>query len=150
MLCRVVLAATLLAKPALARGWSEHWSATSNTATSITGDVTLRSNAIVFADGKSLPFKKLENVSFTDDLGKTVPATIYQITKPADPVLLRGNRICGGGATAIPVTYIAIWHTQPIMPGEGVGREFAAYSSPTPPGPSTNGACGTYLYDLVK
>ena len=111
-----------------AAGGVERWTATSRTAEAITGNITLRSDQIIVAGGKSLPIKMLKDVSFTDDIGKTAPATIYQIVTPADPVLSGGNRICGGPKAGAPVQFIIIWHTQPISPGEGAGRAFAAYS----------------------
>ena len=149
---RLSAAAALLltAIPAMAAGWSEKWTATSTTAMSITGDVVLQTNKIVFAGGKSLPIVKSRNVSFADDMGKILPATIYRIPVPADLSLLNGNRICGGGNSAVPVTYIVIWHTKPIMPGDVAGRSFAAYSGPNEPRPSAAGACGTFSYEPAK
>jgi hypothetical protein len=146
----IMAVAICAASPALAAGWSEHWTATSNTASSVTGNVTLETSRIVFSGGKSLPIVKDKNVSFSDDTGSTLPATIYRVSAPADPSLLRGNRICGGGPNAIPVTYIAIWHTKPIMSGQPEGRAFAAYSGADEPPPSTKGACATYFYDVTK
>jgi hypothetical protein len=74
---------------------AERLPAYSNTAMSITGDVTLGADRITFANGKSIAVKKV--VSGRE--GKWDPiasgkakADVYELTKPQDPKLLRGNR----------------------------------------------------------
>ncbi len=141
---RLTLALAILA-PGLARAaWHEHWIATSTTAMSITGDIMLFDDRMVFSTGASLPIKKINNIAFTDDIGALGPATVYQISTPADPVLLRGNRICGKA-----IDYVVIWRPKPSSPGQAAERAFAAYSGAAP-GPTTDKACGTFRYEIAK
>ncbi len=141
----IIVLVALGVVPGVAAGWSEHWTATSNTAVSITGDVTLYGDHMEFAGGKTLPIHKVRNLPIADPAGFKGLATLYRVAPPADPVLLRGNQICGRG----PVTYVIIWHTQPIMPGDKPGRAFAAYSGQTEPS-DIGEPCGTFYYSYGK
>lgn len=119
----------------------EHWTATSDTAVSITGNITLSSNEMVLAGRKVLHIGKVQNLPIDDGAGFKGLATLYRVSPPADPVLLNGNRICGTGA----VTFIIIWHSAPVAAGDGPGRAFAAFTGQAAPD-GLRGACGTFYY----
>jgi hypothetical protein len=74
----------------------EHWEAVSTTAISITGDVTFAPGRITFGNGKSLPLAAAGSVPGFGAPTGAVDATLYRVTAPDDPVLLHGNRLCGG------------------------------------------------------
>jgi hypothetical protein len=76
-----------------------------------------------------------------------VTATIYRVTEPANPVLLRGSRLCGNGR---PIRAIAVWQPPPIgNAAPGQGRSLAAFSGAAPPkGAEDPGSCGTFQYEL--
>jgi hypothetical protein len=147
MLRKVLFAVALtLGGPSVAAPGGEHWTATSTTASAITGNITLEANRIVFSSGGSLPIARIKNGTVDDGMGKKVPASLYRVTTPADPSLKGGNQLCGNG----PVTYIAIWHVKPIMPTDAEGRAFAAYTGAAEPPPNAGAGCGTFLYELGK
>lgn len=124
----------------------ERWMATSTTASSITGNVVLETERIVFTGGKSLPITRIKNVTMDDGMGHSVPASVYQVMKPEDPALIRGNHICDGR----PITYITIWHVKPIMPTDKEGRAFAAFSGATETVTNVKGSCGTFFYEVIR
>ena len=100
---------------------------------------------ITFGNGKSLPLATAGAAPRFDWSGKKT-ATLYTVTAPDDPVLLHGNRLCGGRGPQ-PVTFIAIW--KPDLVGSDVDpRGMAAFSGSARPtvagGP---GFCGTYNYE---
>lgn len=78
--------------------------ALSTTATAITGDISFDDFEIVFENGERIEFEDLIADHFTVD-GKDVPASVYSVKAPGNPVLLNGNRLCGES----PVTYLASW-----------------------------------------
>ena len=144
----LMITALAFAVPCVAASGAERWTATSNTASSITGNVTLEANRIVFSGGKFLPIAREKNITFNDGMGNRVPASLYRVTAPDDPPLLRGNRICG--QPGAKVTYLIIWHARPVMPGQPDGRAFAAYLGNTEPSPTADGACGTFFYEIGR
>lgn len=78
--------------------------ALSTTATAITGDISVDDFEMVFENGERTEFEDLIADHFTVD-GKDVPASVYSVKAPGNPVLLNGNRLCGES----PVTYLASW-----------------------------------------
>ena len=141
------LAAGGITTSARASDAPERWTATSTTAISITGNITFSPGRIVFQNGRALPLAAVGRAAAFRDADATLAATVYRVTTPADPLLLNGNRLCGGAAHALPVTYLAIWIPQPL-PGEKAPRTMAAFSGHSPPRSSDGaGACGTYSYD---
>ena len=99
---RIIAAAALALGASAAR--ADSYAAVSNTAMSITGDIEFDDFSIVFANGEELVFSELVADNFVVD-GKRVPASVYSIEEPADPILENGNRLCGAG----DVTYLANW-----------------------------------------
>lgn len=132
----VMLASLGIATAAAAAG-VEHWSATSNTAMAITGDITLSPTRLAMA-GKSLPLAVAADVpAFGTSLNGPRPARILKVTRPADPKLLNGNTLCGA-----PARWIAVYRTD-----AGKSLNMAVFSSVAQPtGEDDKGLCGTFLY----
>jgi hypothetical protein len=135
-------AAALLVLMTAGEAAAEQWEATSTTAISITGNVTFAPNRITFQNGASLPLAPVGHTDSFEAQGARVPADLYKVTAPADPLLLNGNRLCDG-----PVTWIITWSLS-ASPGRQ-GRGIAMFSSrkPPPPGGPRAGECGTYFYE---
>jgi hypothetical protein len=119
---------------------AEKFPAYSNTAMSITGDVTLGADRITFGNGKSVAVKKVAS----GKEGKWDPiatgaakADIYELAKPQDPKLLRGNKLCGSG----PVRYIAFFKT-----GDGLTEMVVFQPKADPFGSDPDRVCATYTY----
>ena len=144
----LALTALLAQLSAWAASAGEQWTAYSKTALSITGDVTLASDRITFGNGKSLPLAPAGDVAgFKGDDGKPVNATLYRVTAPDDPLLLNGNRLCGGRGPQ-PATFVVVWKRPVGVKGDPDLRTMAAFSGSERPreagGPNL---CGTYNYE---
>ena len=125
----------------------ERWVAASNTASSITGDVRFSSGRIRFANGASLELASVSPLPRFRANGETVAAMAYRVVTPADPLLLNGNRLCGGPDKPQKVTFIVVWGPRKL-PGDAAPRSFAAFSGAQPTaGTGDAGACGTFNYD---
>jgi hypothetical protein len=110
-------------------GW-RRWEAVSTTALAITGDVTFSPDRITFGNRKSLPLAPAGTAPNFDGSGKKT-ATLYRVMAPDDPVLLHGNRLCGGKGPQ-PVTFIAVW--KPDLVGSDIDpRGMAAFSGSARP-----------------
>jgi hypothetical protein len=122
----------------------EQWQAASNTATAITGNVTFSADQIKFQNGKSLPLTPAGTIRGFLTNGQKVNATLFRVTRPDDPVLLGGNRLCGG-KTPEPVTFIALWKHAPFG-GDIDPRDIAVFSGSAAP-TDDKGVCATYSYE---
>jgi hypothetical protein len=144
------LMAALLLPTAGAAAAAEQWEATSTTAMAITGNVTFSPDRITFKNGASLPLMLVGHAAAFETVpNQRVPADLYKVTAPADPLLLNGTRLCGGGPIQKPVTYIAVW---PVPASGGrQGRGMNVFSGATPPQPSGSrtGECGLYFYETA-
>jgi hypothetical protein len=135
--------------PAAAAGAVEHWEATSNTAMSITGNVTFAPDKIVFQNGRSLQLSLVGHETAFKADGETADAAIYRVTSPADPTLRNGNHLCGGPGHAVPVTFIAVW-VPAALPGDTAPRSIAVFSGrDAPRSAGGDDLCGTFNYDLT-
>ena len=136
-----LLPSTLLALSlATAASAAEKLPATSNTAMSITGDVTLGANRITFGNGKSVAVRKIATAKdgHWDPIASgKAKADVYELTKPEDPKLLLGNRLCGSG----PVRYVAFFKTDDKLTEMVV---FEPRADPFGSGPDR--VCATYTY----
>ena len=121
----------VLASPAFA----DTYAAVSNTAMSITGDIELDETGITFENGEQVTFGGKVADRLTVD-GEEVEASVFSLAKPADPVLLNGNRLCGD-----PVTFAAAWETR-----VGSGTVLAVFSTPEAP-KSNETMCASYTYE---
>jgi hypothetical protein len=143
------LGAALLAAGPTRAQLAEQWEPASTTAMAITGRVTLAPDRITFGNRASLPLEPAGEVPDFMVEGRRVTATLYRVTEPGNPVLLRGSRLCGNGR---PIRMIAVWTPPPIgnlAPGQG--RSLAAFTGQTPPkGAEDAGNCGTFQYELPQ
>ncbi len=128
------LALALVAIPAFAQE-ADRYTAVSNTAMSVTGDVWMDDFSIRFESGESLAFSDLVADNFRVD-GKRVPASVYRVEDPADPELENGNQLCGAG----DVTYVANWAA-----GDGMSA-IAVFTGKRPP-KSSDEMCALYTYE---
>jgi hypothetical protein len=149
-LCRdlpALAAATLLAHSfAWAASPSERWAAYSNTAISITGDVTFSPDRITFGNGKSLPLAPAGTIPGYNALGRSVTASLFRVTAPGDPLLLNGNRLCGG-RTPQAVTFILVSAPEHLQ-GEPELRSMDVFAGAKPPNAQGGEiSCGTYNYE---
>ncbi|WP_245445013.1 hypothetical protein [Pseudaminobacter soli (ex Li et al. 2025)] len=113
----------------------DDYTAVSSTAESVTGDIQFDDFSITFANGKTLEFAELIADHFIVG-GKTVPASVYSVSKPADPVLENGNRLCGSGK----VSYVAAWNTGDDLTALAV---FTGDEAPA----SDEEMCASYTYE---
>jgi hypothetical protein len=113
---------------------ADNYSAYSNTAMSITGDIELDDFEILFEGGEKLEFSDLVASSFIVD-GEHVSASVYEVASPDDPVLMNGNRLCGMG----DVTYVANW-------GSGDGLTTVAVFTGDVAPESSDEMCASYTY----
>jgi len=132
MPARAALASGLLLAPPAAA--MDSYVAVSRTATAVTGDVRMDDFGIVFQTRKRMAFDALVGDSFVVG-GRRVPASVYSVKRPEDPVLLGGNRLCGEGR----VTYVASW---------GGGREMVLAVFTTQGKPASDASmCASYTYE---
>ncbi|WP_152046321.1 hypothetical protein [Aureimonas psammosilenae] len=132
----LALASVLVALPAAAAPAAEKWSATSTTAMSITGDITLSPTQLKAA-GKTWPLKVAGDTrTFGTDRGPQ-RARILEVVKPSNPKLLNGNTLC-----AAPVRWIVVYQSD-----AGSTLHLAAFTgSSRPTGEDGPGLCGTFLF----
>jgi len=98
---RIIGALTGLAMLGLAQGAAAadlagSWFALSNTAVSITGDITVLADAITFQNGAKIHIAP-DGTAKGTWAGQSAPVdgAIYRLDPPEDPVLLNGNQFCG-------------------------------------------------------
>jgi len=134
-LAPLLLLAVFAASGAAAKGGVEHWQPYSRTAESITGPIALSPTELRMSRAR-LPLRVAADVpAFKADLG-TYPARILAVTRPSNPVLLNGNRLCGG-----PVRWIVVYRLEHGDLGMAVFSGEAQPKSLDDPG-----ACGTFNY----
>ena len=142
----LLLALLLLTLPLSAqeRGY---WRAASNTARSITGDITLSEEKLIinfvgFTVSRIRALQKAEiGALFDADTNAPATASLYRLNIPATRKFLRKNTLCGAEDTQWMVTYAA-----------GHDLRVAFFSNPNPPlltpeaiANSTD-LCGTFSY----
>lgn len=133
--CALVLLVSMTASSAAAPV-TEHWSATSRTATAITGDIDLSPTKLIAA-GKTFPLAVAADVEAFGTTGGPKPARIMRVTREVNPVLLRGNTLCSPAAR-----WIALYRTDASK-----GLTLAAFSGQTQPqGEDDPSLCATYFY----
>ncbi|UXN58715.1 hypothetical protein [Phyllobacterium zundukense] len=129
---RTLLAAVVLVSgSAASHAQDDVWKAPSNTATAVTGDITLGTDRIVFANGESIRLVPVEG-----RLG------VFKVDPPANPVLMNGNRLCGEK----DVTYVVLAQGSvvslfmKVFEGPDVPQEAVADPHPQ------KGTCATYNF----
>jgi hypothetical protein len=113
---------------------ADHYSAVSNTAMSVTGDIWMDDFSITFENDESLEFSSLVADHFRVG-DRTLPASVYRVKNPSDPELQNGNPLCGNG----DVTYVATWVLADSMTAVAV---FTGKRAPA----SDADMCGLYTY----
>lgn len=136
------IGAMFLAFPA-SSAKAETWEPMSRTATAITGTVDFAADRIRFENGSALPLSRVSQRSSFKAGGRTVTAEIYKVSGTGDPVLRRGNRLCGGGQRP---TYLAVWDDT-TFPGQKT-RMMAVFAGGAVPD-GDDETCGTFSY-VVK
>ncbi|WP_018898053.1 hypothetical protein [Rhizobium sp. 2MFCol3.1] len=126
---------SLAALSAASPSWADSYKAVSNTAMSVTGDISMDDFSITFETGDELSFSNLVADHFMVD-GERVPASVYRVADPSDPELLNGNRLCGSG----PVTYVANWSA-----GDGLSA-IAVFTGRHAP-KSSDEMCASYTFE---
>jgi hypothetical protein len=96
-------------------------------------------------NGKFLPPEAAGIVSQFGETMGTVSATLYRATTPYDPVLLHGNRLCGG-----PVTFVAVWKPAPVASDIDPRAMAARSGSARPAAAGGPNFCGTYNYEAGR
>lgn len=103
-------------------------------AKAVTGDIQIDDFSISFEGGQTMKFSQL--VAETFRVGEAeLPASVYHIAQPADPLLKNGKHLCGKG----DVTYIAYWMAEPEQVTIGV------FTGDQPP-LSDATRCAAYIY----
>ncbi|MBP1181449.1 hypothetical protein [Methylobacterium sp. PvR107] len=111
--------------------YAETWQPVSKTAVSVTGKITFAKSEITFQNGQSLPIK-----AATDD---GIDGQLFKVLKPADPVLLRGNTLCGRST----VKFL-------LIVGQGsTGRDLSVYDGKEEPTQETS-SCASYSYQAGR
>jgi hypothetical protein len=141
----MVLCFTFLGLTATAAGQPptapENWTPTGRTA-AITGRVTFTPSAITFQNGKSLSLTPGGQMLFRPlAKKKKVPADLYRVTQPDDPVLENSNGLCRGK----PVAYLIVWKSEAINK-EIDPRTMAPFSGSKLNAGSPDD-CGRYTFD---
>ncbi|MBV8368508.1 MAG: hypothetical protein JO036_06180 [Candidatus Eremiobacteraeota bacterium] len=140
-LCTALLAAVAVVAGSSGRSVAaaaEHWTAVSQTAMAITGDVRFTPVRIVFQNGRAMPIAPIARPR-----GFPAAATqLYRATPPSDPVLLHGNRLCG----ARRVTYVLVSRTR----SSASDVELSVYNGAHVPANEGDGLCATYFYQRVR
>lgn len=114
--------------------YSDNYTAYSNTAESITGNISMDDFSLVFQNGETLIFDQLVADNFIVD-GRRVPGSVFSVQNPSDPELENGNQLCGMG----DVTYVANWAA-----GDGLSA-VAVFTGNEPPA-SSDEMCASYIY----
>jgi hypothetical protein len=113
------------------------WRPTNTAAVSITGPIILLPNRL-HAGEVDFPLRLDGMVAkFKADQGP-IPARVYAVTRPVNPRLLNGARLCGD----TPATWIVV---VPVPPD---GLEIDAFTATDKPaGQDSPGLCGTFSYN---
>ena len=128
---RTLLAALFLV-PGSAASYAQDdvWKASSTTATAVTGDITLGTDRIVFANGESIRLVPVEG-----------RRGVFKVDPPTNPVLVNGNRLCGED-----VTYVVLAQGSNnslfMKVFEGPDVPLEAVADPNP----QEGTCATYSF----
>jgi hypothetical protein len=124
----------------------ERWSAVSNTAMSITGDVTFTPTHLRFANGKALAvqFVGIHTIPTASDATNGASHfDVYRVVGRGNLILLNHNAICGQ-----PPTYLTVLHSS-----SSAAVFVNLYDGSAAPGRSWNdprNLCASYTYALVK
>ncbi|MER0237440.1 hypothetical protein [Fulvimarina sp. MAC8] len=122
---------------AASQAFATEYEAASTTAMGITGDMSLTDAGMTFEDGTVLQFSESVEQPVIYN-GEEMPATIYTLASPSNPVFASGNDLCGQD-----VTYIATWADSG---GAQPGIIMTTYSGEAPPKNVDEEMCSLYWY----
>ncbi len=89
----------------------QHWQVFSLSAEGITGDVDLSPTSIVFENGNAFELSYVGRaLGVVYGQPKDMPAKIYRIVNPQNPILLHGNRLCS------EIPYYVAWVEYSMKP----------------------------------
>lgn len=124
----VIVAVGLFCSAAVAD--SERWHPATKAAAAITGEVVFDPAKVEFASGSKLPLEYVDEIPGFTWEDKTFSASLYRITEPGNPLLLRGDTLCGGSVRFISVTktpdgiYLSAYYAKPRWIVEGICAGF--------------------------
>ncbi len=129
------------------RRFNGRWSADSTTAMGITGDIVLSDGGIRFENGREITFEYVETQvkEGTEDswlIEPGEPYDLFRITSTENPILLRGNRLCGDVAPTFMITL----RRQAPMQGALHLRLAFFYTKEKPSSGSFGETCGSFSY----
>jgi hypothetical protein len=138
----------LLSLVVAAAGDAQQWIAVSNTAMSITGDVHFSPSRLTFENGQSIGIEYITTWATTPterkQYGNATSYRLYRVTTSADPVLLKGNKLCGAHPTYFTVAYRA----EAAPPGTTILAAFFTGSKPPAQWEMSSTLCAAYTYEL--
>jgi hypothetical protein len=86
-----------------------HWIAVSNTAMSITGDVTFTPTRMTFQNGQTIELQYLAmrptSARQRTSFGDAAHYRLYRVTSQTNPTLRNGNKLCDSGPTFLTIAY---------------------------------------------
>ncbi len=121
---------------------AERWDAVSRTATAVTGNVVFSPDRILFKGGKTLTLAPAGTIPNYEINGQIVPGAVYRLTRPEDPKLVGGNRLCGSGK---PVSFLVVTKPKPTF-GDKAPRSLSVFTGAEPPF-SAAATCGDYNFE---
>ena len=127
----LLAAAFLVSGSAASYAQDDVWKASSTTATAVTGDITLGTDRIVFANGESIRLVPVEG-----------RRGVFKVDPPANPVLMNGNRLCGEEDVRYVVLAQGSNDSLFMKVFEGPDVPLEAVADPNP----QQGTCATYSF----
>lgn len=129
---RTLLVAMLLASgTAVSHAQDDVWKADSDTAKTVTGDIAIGTDRIVFANGESIRLVPVEG-----------RPGVFKVDPPANPVLMNGNRLCGEQDVTYVVLALGGNDALFMKVFEGPSAPAEAVADPEP----QEGTCATYNF----
>jgi hypothetical protein len=128
----LAIAASAIAHPCLAQS-AEKWDPAGRAAGAFTGRVVFSPSRITFESGKSLPLAAAGSTRFATDMGTSVSANVYKVTKPDALPPYGGNPLCDGkrwrsflyGAARDRGVTCAKWSHSPVLTSSSAPRTIA-------------------------
>ena len=125
--------------PAPAQG--TRWTATSETALAITGDITFSPTRITFKNGRSINLQYVGPVTVPDFTGGKATADLYRVTSTNNPVMLGGNYLCGRTAPR----WVTVRSPPKLTAVDIDPKALDVYETAQPP--PEGGNCANFNYD---
>lgn len=124
------------------------WIAVSNTAISITGDVTFATTRMTFQNGQAMDLQYITmretSVQERKSFGNAAHYRLYRITSATNPTLQNRNKLCGSRPTDLTVAY----EVESASAETAVLAAFFTGATPPPQWQGSSTLCATYTYAL--